>query len=183
VATPKPVYEYTRRGRVYKSSTKLTVSQLAAMVKSTAGTPLRKAASDALVPIFDATGQLVGMCKPGDVVEVAKPASSSKTAQANIANDPNHPASAEAQVAKTLTASVSNVRFDEPATFAKSAGSTTSTRWSALLKAAGPAASQLQTAVTFAAVKLSTAHGLPAAKALQIAQEAALTAASSRTRA
>lgn len=186
----RPVYSYTRNGRVYKSAVKLTTQrQLDALINASVGVPVRKAKDDPPVPVFDENGVLIGICDPDDVLQIQKPVNPAAKVKANIAAggspaaDPTVAAAAQ-DIAKALDGAT----VARPSSvLLKSAGAGYANRYTALLKSLEDAhdlshLAKLKSAVTFAATRLSVAHGIPAGEAIKLAKAIAVDTADASPR-
>jgi hypothetical protein len=166
------VYRY--RGGI-TSVVPLTVRQLdTRLVKAKASS------KDAQVPVYDSTGQIVGLCSQADITPVAAPAAPAGNVQAQAKKVQAHPAPAPAaavsadDAAEAVTKAVSGATFhDDGAStrFAKAAGSTND-RWDALLKSIGSDSRngvELQRAVAVSALRFQ-ADGMSTANAVALSK-------------
>ena len=168
-------YRYSRGGRVFTSLTPLTVRQLdTALVKAKAKTATQ-------VPVYDSTGQLVGLVDQDAITAIAAPMppAGQKPQAAAPAPAPAAAASAD-QAAEAVTKSVFGATFrDDGAStrFVKAVGNTED-RWTGLLKSIDPRHGvDLQRQVAVSALRF-VADGMSSPNAVALAKRLGLDVAS-----
>jgi hypothetical protein len=96
--TAGPPYRYVAQGRIVKSRQRLTVGEVTRIVRK---------ANDAegLLPVYDATGNLIGLMKPADLVPVRSVAApDSSTPNVGVSDSQQGAAGTAAAVAKARDA-------------------------------------------------------------------------------